>query len=256
MDASELILNLVQKGVVRVAKYRSISVSAAIKVEEKEKNSSDSELSSRDHDDPPGGNSKNSYPRDYHEKSCADCKKERPEEGAFKVSLTTTDGDLENDKGTVSRKKIRVETRQICGNRERTDEEKIFVLQQLGRSQIRPEGFPAFLCIDGRIADSNGVKRKIPRPANAFMLFANEWRKKLAAENPRESNKDISVRLGVLWKSMAKDVKEKYFALAREVDAEHKRKYPGTLYASSSRSNRYDLVLVIVTGSPKVYRYR
>lgn len=26
---------------------------------------------------------------------------------------------------------------------------------------------------------------------------------------------------------MSKDVKEKYFALAREVDREHKRKYPG-----------------------------
>lgn len=39
------------------------------------------------------------------------------------------------------------------------------------------------------------VQRKIPRPANAFMLFANEWRKKLAVENPGESNKDISVRL-------------------------------------------------------------
>lgn len=35
---------------------------------------------------------------------------------------------------------------------------------------------------------------KIPRPPNAFMLFANEWRKKLAFQYPRESNKDISVR--------------------------------------------------------------
>lgn len=35
---------------------------------------------------------------------------------------------------------------------------------------------------------------------------------------------------------MAKEVKEKYFALAREVDAEHKRKYPGTLYAYSRSS--------------------
>ncbi|KAJ8669018.1 hypothetical protein QAD02_000277 [Eretmocerus hayati] len=76
----------------------------------------------------------------------------------------------------------------------------------------------------------SGNERKIPRPANAFMLFANEWRKKLAVENPHESNKDISVRLGVMWKTMSKDVKEKYFELARQVDAEHKRKYPGKLY--------------------------
>ncbi|KAL2717066.1 transcription factor SOX-9-like [Vespula squamosa] len=62
------------------------------------------------------------------------------------------------------------------------------------------------------------------------MLFANEWRKKLASENPRESNKDISVRLGILWKNISKDVKEKYFTLAREVDAEHKKKYPGTSF--------------------------
>lgn len=41
---------------------------------------------------------------------------------------------------------------------------------------------------------SSAGKQKIPRPANAFMLFANEWRKKLAIQNPRESNKDISVR--------------------------------------------------------------
>lgn len=39
---------------------------------------------------------------------------------------------------------------------------------------------------------------------------------------------DVYNRLGVLWKTMSKDVKEKYFALAREVDAEHKRKYPGS----------------------------
>ncbi|KAK0160804.1 hypothetical protein PV328_008172 [Microctonus aethiopoides] len=50
--------------------------------------------------------------------------------------------------------------------------------------------------LGGKCANNNAPgKAKIPRPANAFMLFANEWRKKLAVENPRESNKDISVRL-------------------------------------------------------------
>lgn len=35
---------------------------------------------------------------------------------------------------------------------------------------------------------------KIPRPPNAFMIFANEWRKRLALQYPTESNKVISVR--------------------------------------------------------------
>ncbi|CAH1389795.1 unnamed protein product [Nezara viridula] len=58
------------------------------------------------------------------------------------------------------------------------------------------------------------------------MIYANTWRKKLAHDHPSESNKQISVRLGKLWKDMAADEKELYFALARRVDAEHKKKYP------------------------------
>lgn len=35
---------------------------------------------------------------------------------------------------------------------------------------------------------------------------------------------------------MAKGIKEKYFALAREVDAEHKRKYPGETKKKKARA--------------------
>ncbi|XP_036149462.1 uncharacterized protein LOC105831471 [Monomorium pharaonis] len=146
----------------------------------------------------------------------------------------------DDDKENVMFKRISGESKQSCSNRE---VDKIFPPPQQQQQQQQQQqtqanrsprrkstGIPTLLCIDGnRPADAavTGVKRKIPRPANAFMLFANEWRRKLAAENPRESNKDISVRLGIFWKNMSKDVKEKYFALAREVDKEHKRKYPG-----------------------------
>lgn len=102
------------------------------------------------------------------------------------------------DKENMRIKCVPGESKQSCGNRE---VDKIFPQQQqqtqANRSPRRKStGIPTLLCIDGnRLATTAGVKRKIPRPANAFMLFANEWRKKLAAENPRESNKDISVRL-------------------------------------------------------------
>ncbi|XP_066907944.1 transcription factor Sox-1b isoform X2 [Halyomorpha halys] len=82
---------------------------------------------------------------------------------------------------------------------------------------------------------TNGIRLvksniKIPRPPNAFMIYANTWRKKLAHDHPSESNKQISVRLGKLWKDMAADEKELYFTLARRVDAEHKKKYPDYVY--------------------------
>lgn len=50
--------------------------------------------------------------------------------------------------------------------------------------------------INGEIVSlpSVALKQKIPRPPNAFMLFANDWRRKLASQFPKESNKDISIR--------------------------------------------------------------
>ncbi|XP_071452772.1 protein bric-a-brac 1-like [Hetaerina americana] len=72
---------------------------------------------------------------------------------------------------------------------------------------------------------------KIPRPPNAFMVFANEWRRKLALVHHGETNKDISVRLGVMWKELPPDAKESYFAAARRADQEHKIRYPGYIYS-------------------------
>jgi hypothetical protein len=71
---------------------------------------------------------------------------------------------------------------------------------------------------------------KIPRPPNAFLLFANKWRKTLSMQYPWERNKEISIRLGVMWKSMKKEEKDVYMAIAREVKAEHKKKYPDYVY--------------------------
>jgi len=50
-------------------------------------------------------------------------------------------------------------------------------------------------------------KEKIPRPPNSFMIFANEWRRQLATQFPNESNKEISVRLGLMWKNLSDELK-------------------------------------------------
>nr|CAD7601084.1 unnamed protein product [Timema genevievae] len=75
------------------------------------------------------------------------------------------------------------------------------------------------------------IAGKIPRPPNAFMIFANEWRRKLAYQYPDESNKDISCRLGIMWKNMSVSSKEGYYTASRAADVEHKRKYPGYYYS-------------------------
>nr|CAD7575226.1 unnamed protein product [Timema californicum] len=75
------------------------------------------------------------------------------------------------------------------------------------------------------------IAGKIPRPPNAFMIFANEWRRKLAYQYPDDSNKDISCRLGVMWKNMSVGSKEGYYTASRAADVEHKRKYPGYYYS-------------------------
>lgn len=116
-------------------------------------------------------------------------------------SLASENLDLDR-KANLKEKHILGESKLSRSNCER---DKIFPQQQqptrANRSPRRESvDIPTLLCIDGKLVDAatSRVKPKIPRPANAFMLFANEWRRKLAAENPRESNKDISVRLVLL----------------------------------------------------------
>ncbi|XP_050294458.1 transcription factor SOX-30-like [Anthonomus grandis grandis] len=74
------------------------------------------------------------------------------------------------------------------------------------------------------------IHQKIPRPPNAFMLYANEHRKALAHMYPADSNKEISRRLGQTWKDLSVQEKNDYFQRAKDVDLEHKRKYPGYVY--------------------------
>lgn len=75
-------------------------------------------------------------------------------------------------------------------------------------------------------AKNLALKPKIPRPPNAFMLYANENRKIMAQQFPADSNKEISKKLGSSWKNLDIAEKNKYFDRARLIDLEHKKKYP------------------------------
>ncbi|KAH8022088.1 hypothetical protein HPB51_021811 [Rhipicephalus microplus] len=74
------------------------------------------------------------------------------------------------------------------------------------------------------------LRWRIPRPPNAFMLFAQEKRRSVAAENPNENNQHVSTRLGKLWRSLSAADREPYQRKAAEAAAIHRRKYPDYVY--------------------------
>ncbi|XP_064487371.1 uncharacterized protein LOC135399568 [Ornithodoros turicata] len=71
---------------------------------------------------------------------------------------------------------------------------------------------------------------RIPRPPNAFMIFAQEFRRPTAIRHPEENNKKISTRLGHMWRAMSDIEKEGYHRKAKMAVVEHKRKYPNYVY--------------------------
>ncbi|XP_023707006.1 sex-determining region Y protein [Cryptotermes secundus] len=79
---------------------------------------------------------------------------------------------------------------------------------------------------EGRPACGNNIKR----PPNAYILFAKEWRKKIAALYTTERSTDISIRLGNMWHSLTSEEKQKYFDLGRLTAQEHGQRYPDYSY--------------------------
>ncbi|XP_064594450.1 transcription factor Sox-17-beta.3-like [Liolophura sinensis] len=86
-------------------------------------------------------------------------------------------------------------------------------------------------------------KKKIPRPLNAFMLFANDHRAQFRKTHPGETNSKISVRLGEAWKELNGKDKTRYYQLSKKAEIEHRNKYPDYTYCpkearSSKRARR------------------
>ncbi|CAH1799808.1 unnamed protein product [Owenia fusiformis] len=76
----------------------------------------------------------------------------------------------------------------------------------------------------------NGKACKIPRPMNAFMLYAVDHRKILSKQYPKEHNKEISMRLGNMWRELPENAKKRYFDLAKQAELQHRMRYPNYSY--------------------------
>ncbi|KAH3788990.1 hypothetical protein DPMN_167156 [Dreissena polymorpha] len=125
---------------------------------------------------------------------------------------------LEQMKKTISESFLR----QVMQQKKDAEEQKM--------AQLLPGTDVEYRTPGANFRNKNG---RVKRPMNAFMVWAREYRGRLAAAMPRATNSEISITLGRVWASMPPHEKQAYYDIAEKIKRKHRQDFPNWVYKPS-----------------------